>query len=97
LARDWAWLGSTWLRIGLVWWAWLSICSLPVHGLGNSGPTQFLQALATLRFLLFVAALEHTVLAATETRRWLARVLTVATLYIAVQSLWQFATGRNFF
>ena len=34
LARDWAWLRTGWWRVGLAWWGWLVVCSLPVPALG---------------------------------------------------------------
>ena len=50
-----------------------------------------------LRFLLFAAALEHWVLRDGMVRAWLLRLVQVAALYIALQSLVQFASGRNLF
>ncbi len=93
-ARDWAWLRTPWIGIGLAWWVWLVVCSLP--GIGEGGAS-LVQALATLRFLLFVAALDHVVLRAARSRRLLGRVLAVTAAYIAAQSLLQFATGHNLY
>ena len=85
-ARDWAWLRTPWVRVGLVWWLWLVVCS--VQG-------GLVQALVAVRFLVFVAAAEHWVLLLPWRRVWLARLAAVAALYIAAQSLLQLATGRN--
>lgn len=97
---DFAWLWRPWMVIGLVWWGWLVLCSLPrpEHGViehGGVGAT--VQALLVVRFLLFVAALEVFALKEAWARRALAAILSLAAFYIAVQSVWQFATGRNFF
>lgn len=89
--RDATWLRAGWLRVGLVWWTWQVLCSLP------AGTAALVQAAGLLRFLLFAAALEHWVLAGEATRRRLARLLRWSAFYIAAQCLLQFATGRNLF
>jgi O-Antigen ligase len=99
IARDWTWLRAPWLRVGLVWWAWLVLCSAPVplFNLGEGGAGSLGQALAVLRFLIFVAALEHTVLADAGARRWMFAIIAAAAAYIAVQTLIQFAFGTNLY
>jgi hypothetical protein len=100
LAADLAWLRTTWLRIGLVWWAWLVVCSLPgiaVRGPGVSNTGALLQALAMLRFLVFAAAMEHHALRAPAARRWFARVIAACFAYMAVHCLVQAATGANLY
>ena len=89
--RDWGWLRPAWMRIGLAWWLWVMLCSAP-HGAGAFG-----QAAAAGRFLLLVAALAHWVLRDAAVRRWFGWVLRWSAIYIAVQSLLQFAVGRNLF
>jgi O-antigen ligase len=86
LERDWSWLRATWVRIAVLWWGWVILCSLQ-GGL--------VQALVLIRFLLFVAALEHWVLRLAWRRLWLARLTALAALYIAFQSVLQLVTGRN--
>src|SRR5689334_1804918 len=34
LGRDWAWLRTGWVALGIAWWGWLVVCSLVVPGLG---------------------------------------------------------------
>ncbi len=89
--RDWAWLREGWVRIALAWWAWLVACSVPA-GIGPA-----IQAAGLIRFLALVAALEHWTLRDPAARAWLARLLQWAAIYIALQSLLQFATGRNLY
>ena len=79
------------MRIALAWWAWLVVCSVPA----GIGPAT--QAMGLIRFLLLVAALEHWTLRDPAARAWLARLLQWAALYIALQSLLQFVTGRNLY
>ena len=86
LARDWAWLRTGWVPVGLAWWLWLVACS--VQG-------GLVQALVAVRFLVFVAAAEHWVLRLPWRRVWLARLAALAALYIALQTVLQLLTGRN--
>ncbi len=93
IRRDWGWLRRGWMPIGLLWWAWLVFCSVP--GIGIGGWLSFGHALAALRFLVLVAALEQRVLRPPAARLWLGRVLTACALYIGLSALLQFATGRD--
>ncbi len=86
LARDWAWLRTPWVLAAAAWWVWLLACS--VQG-------GFAEAVAAVRFLVFVAALEHWVLRLPWRRVWLARLAALAALYIALQTALQLAIGRN--
>ena len=102
---EFAWLRRPWMVIGLLWWGWLVLCSLPrpdfggggLGGIEHGGIGASVQALLVIRFLLFVAALETFALRESWARRALSGILSLAALYIAVQSVWQFATGTNFF
>lgn len=95
--RDWSWLRAPWLRVAGAWWAWLVVCSLPVPalGLGEGGGRSLVQALATVRFLLLVAAMEHVALRAPAARRWLFRLVAASSAWIALNCLVQDAFGRN--
>jgi O-antigen ligase len=99
ITRNWRWLRDTWVRVGLAWWAWvvLSSAPLPAFGLGLGGGGSFVQAILTLRFLLFVAALEHAVLRAPGARRWLQGLIAASAIYIAIHTLFQAATGYNLY
>jgi O-antigen ligase len=94
---SWGWLKSGWLRIGLAWWVWLVICSLPFPPFADGGMHPLGEAVATVRFLVFIAALEHFVLAQPAARRWLALSLAAAFLWIGGESLQQYITGHNIF
>ena len=95
--QQWAWLRSFWLRIGLLWWAWLVICSLPFAPFSDGGLHSLGEAIVTVRFLIFIAALEQRVLASPAARRWLSRSLAAAFLWIGIESLQQYVTGHNVF
>ena len=97
LTHDWTWTRSPWLRIGMVWWMWTIICSLPLPalGLGEGGTSSLVQALVFGRFPLLVAALEHAILRPEAPRRWLLWLIAASAAYIAIEVLIQYATGYN--
>ncbi len=82
-----------WLVLGLAWWGWEILCSLPWSG---AGPGALAQALALGRFIIFVAALEQSVLAGPAARRALQWVVSACALFIAGAAWEQALTGRNF-
>jgi O-antigen ligase len=94
---DWTWLRIRWLWAAGAWWAWLVACSLPLpqYGLGEGGARSLVQALATLRFLVLVAAMEHLILRTHEARTWLFRLVAASAAWIVLNSVVQLAFGRN--
>ena len=98
LRREWAWLRTPWFAVGAIWWAWLTLCSLPLSGgLGEGGVGSLMQALMTVRFLLFAAAMEHWLLREPQARRWLFGLVAAAAAYIAAQCVIQSLFGRNLY
>ncbi len=97
VARRWEWLRQDWVPVGLAWWGWLVVCTLLNLSSAGADGMALVQAVAVLRFLVFVAALERWVLAAPPARGWLLSSLTVAAVYVAAQTLLQFATGHNLY
>ncbi len=97
--REWAWIRTPWLLIGLAWWLWLVVCSLPLPGLsaGEGGARSLIQAVVLVRFLIFVAALEHSILETPDARDWLFWVVVVSAAYIAIHTVFQFITGYNLY
>ena len=95
--RDWNWLRQGWVRLAAGWWAWLLLCTVLNFSAAGEGGGALVQAAAMLRFLVFTAALEQAVLRPASARRWFYRSLGLATLYVAAQTLLQFATGHNLF
>jgi len=86
---DWAWLRTR--------WGWLVLCSLPIPGssLGEGGTGSLVQALATVRFLILVAAMEHLVLRTEAVRRWVYRLVAASAAWIVLNSVIQYVFGRN--
>ena len=99
ITRDWRWVRTGWVPLGLAWWAWLVICSLPVPalGLGFGGLGSFVQALVTLRFLLFVAALEQAVLRDPGHGAGCSASSSHLPPNIVIDVLFQYATGYNLY
>jgi hypothetical protein len=95
--REWSWLRTPRVWIAGAWWGWLVLCSLPVPGtaLGEGGQRSLIQALATVRFLLLVAAMEFVVLRSADARRWVYRLIAASAAWIALNSIIQDVAGRN--
>ncbi len=94
---NWRWLRTRWLQVALLWWSWLVICSLPIPLLGPADLHSLVEGVAIIRFLIFVAALEHWVLHEPRSRRWLFGVTAAAAAWISAECLQQLATGHNLF
>ena len=99
LTRDWGWLRHGWVPLGIAWWGWLVLCSLPLPAInvGEGGIGSAVQAAATLRFLLFAAALQESVLRRPAARRWMYAVLAVCASYMLLNVAVQFLTGHNIY
>jgi O-antigen ligase len=99
ITRDWRWLRTPWLTVGMAWWGWVLFCSLPLPlpGFDAGGMPALVQGLVNLRFLILLAAMEHAVLRAPEARRWLFWIVTASAVYVALQALIQFVVGYNLY
>ena len=97
LTRDWMWARQGWVRVALLWWMWLVLCSVPVDALGQGGGRSLLQALLTVRFLMFAAALQSWSLREARRQRLMGWLLAASLLYISAQLLLQAAVGVNLF
>lgn len=92
---DWGWLRHGWVPLGAAWWGWLVLCSAP--GVGIGGWHSFAQALAAVRFLLLVAALENWLLTEALWRQRLQWVLTGCAAWLGLNCLMQVWPGFNVF
>jgi O-antigen ligase len=97
LLRDWGWLRTPWLKFASAWWVWLVICSVPLPALdlGEGGGRSCFQALATVRFLLLVVAMESLVLTTLRNRHLFYRLIAASAAWIALNCVIQDLTGRN--
>ena len=99
MTRGWSWTRTLWFRVGVLWWGWMVLCSLPVLPLhlGEYGGPSLIQGVLDIRFLVLVAAMEHAALREASARRWMFGVIVAATIYMAAQSLFQFVAGFNMY
>ncbi len=93
----WDWVRQFWFMVVLLWWGWIVVCTIPFGPLHFGGSDSLLQALAVIRFPIFVAALQYWVLRNTLRRRWLIYVIIGCVAYIILQMLCQVIVGVNFF
>jgi O-antigen ligase len=89
---DWHWLRTKWTRLALLFWGWMLLCTVVSGNWPAIG-----QALASLRFFLFAAALENMVLADAVARRRLWYVVLATALWIFVEVWQQYLLGVNVF
>ncbi|MCQ8239597.1 O-antigen ligase family protein [Rhizosaccharibacter radicis] len=97
LGNGWEWARQPWVRVSLLWWNWLVLCSLPVLGLGAGGWPAFGQAVLTVRFLLFAAAMGTVLPRAPRVRRAVCWLVVAACGYIVAQMAIQAVFGVNLF
>ncbi len=93
LARDWAWLRTPWVIVGLAIWLYLILAS----AFAADAAGAYSRALPFGRFVLFGAALQHWLLAEGRTRRALLTALGAVLAFVLLDSLLQFAIGRDIF
>ena len=91
LARDWAWLRTPWVVVGLAIWLYLILAS----AFAADAAGAYSRALPFGRFVLFGAALQHWLLVERRTRRALLIALGAVIAFVLLDSLLQFATGHD--
>jgi len=93
LDQDWAWLRTPWVAVGLALWLYLIGASAFAADVGAA----YSRALPFGRFVLFGAALQHWLLPERTTRQALLVVLGAVIAFVVLDTLLQFATGRDLF
>jgi O-antigen ligase len=91
LRRDWAWLRTPWVVAGLAIWLYLVL----VSPLAEDAAGAYSRALPFGRFVLFGAALQHWLLIERGPRRAMLIALGAVIAFVLLDSLLQFATGRD--
>lgn len=91
--KSWAWLHDPFLKGFVVVWVWLFIVSF--FAVADSGDS-FKRALAWGRFIPLVFAAKYWLLAKAENRKMVLAVLSVAFVYVVVDTLFQKVTGTSF-
>jgi O-antigen ligase len=93
LGRDWSWLRTPWVAVGLAIWLYLVL----VSALAADPAAAYSRALPFGRFVLFGAALQQWLLVERGTRRTLLIVLGAVVAFVVLDTLVQFATGADLF
>lgn len=97
IKKEWEWTKQVWVMLAFAWWGWLVICTIPFGSFFGYEPNgNLLQAIGTMRFLLFVVSLQQWVLKENKYRKWLAYVISVCAIYILLNMLSQLIIGYNF-
>jgi O-antigen ligase len=91
LDRDWRWVGTPWVGVALALWLYLAL----VSGFAADPGAAYSRALPFGRFVVFAAALQYWLLIEGATRRLLLWVLALVLAFVVLDSLLQFATGRD--
>ncbi|WP_308720563.1 O-antigen ligase family protein [Komagataeibacter xylinus] len=89
LKRDWTWLRQGWVAAAALLWVQIVLASLLAgHGV--------MQAIAFVRYFVFVAALQHWVLPDPRTRQMLVRAYGAVAIWLVAGCWQQYLCGRNF-
>ena len=88
--RSWGWLKAPWTQLMLVFWVWLMFCTWLM-----GAPHTLVQAAASVRFFIFVAALETWVLPYPATQRRLWWVVLGSAVWILIECWQQYVFGTN--
>ncbi len=91
LGRDWAWLGTPWVVLGLALWLYLILASALAQDVAGA----YSRALPFGRFILFGAALQHWLLVERGPRQAMLIALGLVIAFVLLDSLLQFATGQD--
>jgi O-antigen ligase len=92
--HDWQWARQTWFRFSLLFWAYLLLVNAPF---GIAPVESLLYALAFMRWPLFAAALGYWLLNNPEPQRRFLISLLCVSLFIFIDTGWQYLTGWDFF
>jgi hypothetical protein len=97
-AKNLAWLKQPWIIITLIWWLWLTFCSVPWPGFTVDGwGMSFFEAFVVIRLILFTAALQTWLLTTPRSHRAAWAILALCALWIGAESWQQYFSGQNIF
>jgi O-antigen ligase len=92
LTRDFAWLNTRWLQVGLVLWVYLIMISFYAVA---STKLSLKQAVPFGRFLFFAAGLQYWLLDNERNRRYLLYAMGFALIFISFDVIFTFLTGLS--
>lgn len=92
--QDWVWLHHRWVRLTLVFWAYLLLVNLPTSQL----PGESLKyVLFFIRWPLFAAALAYWLLAGRQQQWVLLKSLLITSLFVVLDTGWQYLFDVDWF
>lgn len=92
--REWEWAKKPWFRLCLVFWFYLLFVNLP---LSVDPFDSLLYAITFMRWPLFAAALAYWLLAERSRQKHFLVSLLLTSLFIALDTGWQYLTGVDWF
>jgi O-antigen ligase len=98
--RNVTWLKQPWLIAALLWWAWLTLCSLPISALGltvDGWGMGFFEGFIIIRLICFAAALQTWLLTTAKARQLAYLMLALSALWLGAESWQEYLTGSNLF
>ena len=99
MLRDWDWLRTPWLWIGLAWWGWLVLCSLPIQFWVSARAAGIPWSRRSPPSASCCSSQPWSTqsYATQPARRWLFGLIAASAIYIEAQSLIQWLFGRNLY
>lgn len=92
--HDWHWARKPWFRLSLLFWAYLLFVNLP---LSVDPSDSLLYAITFMRWPLFAAALAYWLLTSRGRQKHFLIALLFTSLFIALDTGWQYVTGADWF
>jgi len=92
--QDWPWARNPWFRLSLLFWAYLLFVNLP---LSVDPSDSLLYAITFMRWPLFAAALAYWLLTSRDRQKHFLIALLFTSLFIALDTGWQYVTGVDWF
>ncbi|MFA5040789.1 MAG: O-antigen ligase family protein [Bdellovibrionales bacterium] len=93
VSRRWDWIKKPWVTAALLLWAYSVIRAAFIHD-GGSG---LFAAFVWLRYIVFAASLADWGVADEKGRRWLLCALTGSVLFLSVDGIIQYVSGKDIF
>lgn len=92
--QEWTWLSYNWVRLALLFWAYLLLVNLPTSHL----PQESLKTvLAFIRWPLFACALAYWLLVKRQQQWLLLKSLSITALFVVLDTSWQYVFDVDWF
>jgi O-antigen ligase len=92
--QEWTWLRYSWVRLALLFWAYLLFVNLPTSQLPQES---FKAVLAFIRWPLFAAALAYWLIAKRRQQWLLLKSLSITALFVVLDTSWQYVFDVDWF